>query len=107
MEKTRNLRELRECSGYTIADVAAALGVSVQAVYHYEAGRRAISLRQILILAKLFEEPAEEIIKAQLIHDPHAQEDNRRSHQNNHKSCKPAQEKAPESPARNDCMPPQ
>ena len=107
MEEKRNLRELRIAAGRTIADVAKALGVSVHAVYHYEAGRRAISLRQILILAKLFEEPAEEIIKAQLIHDPHAQEDNRRSHQNNHKSCKPAQEKAPESPARNDCMPPQ
>ena len=74
MEEKITLRELRERAGRSIADVAAALGVSVQAVYHYETGRRTISLRQILILAKFFDEPAEEIIKAQLNHARYAQD---------------------------------
>lgn len=43
-EKKIGLRELREESGKTTTDVANALGVSVQAVYHYEVGRRTINL---------------------------------------------------------------
>lgn len=65
-EKTVGLRELREEAGKTIADVAKALGVSVQAISNYEHGVRTVNLEQVLILAVLFEEPAEEIIKAQL-----------------------------------------
>ena len=65
-EKKIGLRELREEAGKTIADVAKALGVSVQAISNYEHGIRTVSLEQVLILAALFEEPAEEIIKAQL-----------------------------------------
>lgn len=60
------LRELREQSGKSRADVAAALGVTVQAVSHYENGHRQIGLDDVLTLAKLFDESAEEIIKAQL-----------------------------------------
>ena len=65
-EKTVGLRELREEAGKTIADVAKALGVSVQAISNYEHGVRTVNLEQVLILAALFEETAEEIIKAQL-----------------------------------------
>ena len=66
MEEKITLRELRERAERSIADVAAALGVSVQAVYRYETGQRIINLEQVLILSGIFEEPAEEIIKAQL-----------------------------------------
>ena len=65
-EKTVGLRELREEAGKTIADIAKALGVSVQAISNYEHGIRTVNLEQVLILAALFEEPPEEIIKAQL-----------------------------------------
>ena len=66
MEEKITLRELRERAGRSIADVAAALGVSVQAVSNYEHGVRTINIEQVLILSELLEETAEEIIKAQL-----------------------------------------
>ena len=66
MEEKITLRELRERAGRSIADVAAALGVSVQAVSNYENGIRSINIEQVLILSELLEETAEEIIKAQL-----------------------------------------
>lgn len=87
-ERNIGLRELREEAGKTISDVAKALGVSIQAVYHYEVGRRTINLYQVLILADLFEEPAEIVIKAQLNSGQLYREDNQRSHQKNHISCK-------------------
>lgn len=65
-EKKIGLRELREENGKTIADVAKALGVSVQAISNYEHGIRMISLEQTLILAELFEESVEAVVKAQL-----------------------------------------
>ena len=60
------LRELREQSGKSRAEVAAALGVTVMAVSNYENGYRQISISQALDLAHLFGDSAEEIIKAQL-----------------------------------------
>lgn len=60
------LRELREQSGKSRAEVAAALGVTVNAISNYESGLRQISLLHVLNLAFLFGESAEEIIKAQL-----------------------------------------
>ena len=66
MKEYLTLRDLRERAGRSIADVAAVLGVSVQAVSNYELGFRSINIEQVLILAELLEEPAEEIIKAQL-----------------------------------------
>lgn len=66
MEEKITLRELRERTGRSIADVAAALGVSVQAVSNYELGFRSINIEQVLVLSGLLEEPAETIIKAQL-----------------------------------------
>lgn len=60
------LRELREQSRKSRAEVAAALGVSYMALANYESGYRRIGLEQILVLANLYEVPAEEIIQAQL-----------------------------------------
>ena len=67
MEEKITLRELRERAGRSIADVAAALGVSVRAIYRYETGERQINIKQVLILSDLYDESAEEIIKAQLL----------------------------------------
>ena len=66
MEQKTTLRELREQNNLTRADVAAALGVSYQAISNYEAGSRTISIEQIIPLAELYHCSAEEIIMAQL-----------------------------------------
>lgn len=60
------LRELREQNGKSRGEVAAALGVTVFAVGHYERGDRRISLEQVLVLVRLYECSAEEVIEAQL-----------------------------------------
>lgn len=62
----QTLRELRKQSGKSCAEVAQALGVTPQALYRYERGVREISLEQVLILARLYDVSAEEIIEAQL-----------------------------------------
>lgn len=60
------LRELREQNKKSRKEVAAALQVSVQAVSNYECGLRLIDLCQVLRLAELYGESAEDVIKAQL-----------------------------------------
>lgn len=60
------LRDLRLQSKKTCAEVAQALGVTANAISNYECGIRRISLEQILILAKLYDVSAEEVIQAQI-----------------------------------------
>lgn len=60
------LRELREQNKNTAAEVAEALGISKWAVFKYESGEREINIKQVLILSRLFDVSAEEIINAQL-----------------------------------------
>lgn len=60
------LKELRQESEKTCAEVAQALGVSVQTVYRYEQGLRRISLEQVLVLAEMYEVSEKEVIEAQL-----------------------------------------
>ncbi len=60
------LKELRQQSGKTAAEVAAALGVTEQAIRHYENGLRSIGLRQVLVLAELYDVSEREIIEAQM-----------------------------------------
>lgn len=60
------LKELRQQSKKTVAEVAAALGVAVQTVYSYEQGLRLINVAQIIPLAELYEVSEREIIEAQL-----------------------------------------
>lgn len=60
------LRDLREQNKKTLADVAKALNVSVRSVSRYEQGVRKISIDQVLVLVELYEESAEDIIRAQL-----------------------------------------
>ena len=61
------LRDLRKQMNKTVTEVATVLGVTASAVRHYESGIRRISLEQVLILAKLYDCSAEDIITAQLI----------------------------------------
>lgn len=78
------LRDLREQNGKSRAEVAAALGVTVQAVARYEAGQRTIAIEQVLILAALFDDTAEEIIRA-FVNSRSAQADSRQIPQKNHR----------------------
>ena len=61
------LRELREQSGKTRAEVAAMLGVSYQALCHYEQGVRRIGLVHVLMLSRFYLCEAGEFIIALLI----------------------------------------
>ncbi len=60
------LRDLREENYKSRSEVAAALGVTYCALSNYENGWRQIGLEQVLILAKLYNCSAEEVIEAQL-----------------------------------------
>ena len=76
MEQKNTLRELREECGLSRADVAAALGVTPNAITNYERGNRRLALEHILILAKIYEASAEDIIMAQLNSCPKVLKDN-------------------------------
>lgn len=60
------LRELRLQNKKTVAEVAKVLGVAETTYYSYEQGVRKISLESVLVLSELYDERAEDIIKAQL-----------------------------------------
>lgn len=75
---TETLRDLRKQSGKTAAEVAAAIYVGLRSYYHYEFGDRQINIQQVLMLAKLYNCTAEEIIQAQLNSCQTSREDNRR-----------------------------
>ena len=75
--KEPTLKTLREQNNKTCAEVAQALNVTVRAIFNYEYGLRQINIRQVLILAKIYETSAEDIILAQL-NSLKAQEDNQR-----------------------------
>lgn len=60
------LKELRQQSGKTAAEVATELRVTGSAVSQYEKGVRSINLMQVLQLARLYEVSAEEVIQAQI-----------------------------------------
>lgn len=60
------LKDLRKENGKTAAEVAAALGVTEQAVRHYENGIRSIGLEQVLKISELYSCSVEEVIYAQL-----------------------------------------
>ena len=66
MNDGMTLRELREQSGKTRTDVAAALGVTVSAVFKYESGTRFIDIQQVKILKEFYGVSAEEVIDCQL-----------------------------------------
>lgn len=60
------LKELRQQNKKTAAEVATVLGIAIPTYYNYEQGARKINIEQVLILAKLYDCTAEEIIEAQL-----------------------------------------
>ena len=74
------LRELREQNKRSREEVAAALGVTANALTNYECG----SLEQILILAILYGISTEEVIEAQLNSCHSGLKDSRRLHQTSH-----------------------
>ena len=63
---TETLKDLRQESKKTLAEVANVLGVTSAAVSNYENGHRQISIQQVAPLANLYGATAEEIIAAQI-----------------------------------------
>lgn len=60
------LRDLRVQNGKSAVEVAKALNVAPRTISHYECGTRRIKLEQILVLSSLYDESAEDIIRAQI-----------------------------------------
>ena len=60
------LRELRQQSKKTVAEVAAVLGVTLRAIYNYENGHRELGIEQVIPLAELFDVSEREVIEAQI-----------------------------------------
>ena len=60
------LKQLRQDSKKTCAEVAQALGVARNAITNYESGIRKINIEQVLILAEEFDVSEREVIEAQL-----------------------------------------
>ena len=60
------LKELRKQNKKNAAEVAAALGVTANAISQYENGRRRICLESVLTLAELYDVTEREVIEAQL-----------------------------------------
>lgn len=60
------LKELRIQSGKTQQQIASSLNVSRQSVGHYENGLRKIDIEQVMLLAKVLECSAAEVIEAQI-----------------------------------------
>lgn len=60
------LKELRQQSGKTVAEVATALGIANRTLSHYECGTRHINIEQVIPLSKLYDCTVEDIIVAQL-----------------------------------------
>ncbi len=60
------LREMRKQNKKTVAEVAKVLGVCVRTLLRYEQGERRLSLESVLTLSELYQDSAEDIIKAQL-----------------------------------------
>ena len=60
------LKDLRLQAKKTVAEAAKVLNVTERAYMRYEQGTRRISLEQVLVLAKLYDCSAEEVIQAQL-----------------------------------------
>lgn len=61
-----NLKDMRLENKKTLAEVASILNVTLQSLSRYERGTRRISIEQVLLLSKLYDYTAEEIIVAQL-----------------------------------------
>lgn len=61
-----DLRTLRKQKGLSQKQLGKILNVTSQAIANYENGIRKVNIEQVLILSKLFDVSAEEIIKAQI-----------------------------------------
>lgn len=60
------LKDLRRSAKKSVGEVAEALGVTERAVYNYERGIREIDIRQVLVLAELYDYSEREVIEAQI-----------------------------------------
>ena len=59
---TNNLKELREHSQYSIADIASKLGVTTQTIYNWEKSEPVPNKATLFLLADIFKVKPEDII---------------------------------------------
>lgn len=64
------LKQLRQSAGKSVKEVAEKLCVTQSALNKYENRKRKINIEQVLVLAKLYDCSAEDIILAQLSERP-------------------------------------
>lgn len=74
------LRTLRSARGDTLAEVAAATGISVSTLSRLEAGRRRPSLELLLPLARRYQVPLDELVDAPPTGDPRVHQRPKRLH---------------------------
>lgn len=63
---SETLKDLRKGARKSVGEVAEALGVTDRTVSRYEQGSRQVGLRQVLVLAALYDCTEREVIEAQL-----------------------------------------
>ena len=56
------ISELRKAKGLSVKDICDITGVTVQAVYHWQYGKKLPSIDNLVILASIFEVTMDEIV---------------------------------------------
>lgn len=57
-----NLKKCRVSSGYTVAQVAAKLGITPQSIYQFESGKKTPNIFRLTQLSKLYDVKIDELI---------------------------------------------
>ena len=79
MTEPMTLKRMRQDAGFSRKDAAEQIGVTYQALSHYENGTRSLSIETVLALAQLYQESAEDVIFAAINSRQHVREDSRRT----------------------------
>lgn len=78
MTEPMTLKRMRQDAGFSRKDAAEQIGVTYQAISHYENGTRSPGVEIVLALAHLYGESAEDVIVAALNSRQCARGDSRR-----------------------------
>ena len=79
MTEPMTLKRMRQDAGFSRKDAAEQIGVTYQALSHYENGTRSPGIETVLALAQLYQESAEDVIFAAINSRQRAREDSRQT----------------------------
>lgn len=79
MTEPMTLKQMRQDAGFSRREAAEQIGVTYQAISHYENGTRSPGVEIVLALAHLYGESAEDVIVAALNSRQRDREDSRRT----------------------------